>query len=90
MQPRFKINDPTKEAILALIRTCRATGISNVGFQLGQTRETTRAAFYATDNGDEWELVVSTGYGNSKRDVYQVMGEEVIFRYAESDFDEEA
>jgi len=85
MEPIYRIGDQSKTVVLALVQTCRVLSQGNVSFQLAQP---VRAVFSAKASEHEWELTVSTGYGNSKRDVYLITEDELIYRYSETDYEE--
>ena len=85
MEPIYRIGDQSKTVVLALVQTCRVLNQGNVSFQLAQP---VRAVFNAKASEHEWELTVSTGYGNCKRDVYLIAEEELVYRYSETDYEE--
>lgn len=83
-QPFYLIGEQSARIVLELVETSKKLYLGNVGFQLSQP---IRADFLAKDSRDGWELTVSTGYGNSKRDVYKITEDGLVFIYSESDGD---
>lgn len=83
-QPFYLIGEQSERIVLELVETSKKLSLGNVGFQLSQP---VRADFRAKDSRERWELTVSTGFGNSKRDVYKIASDGLVFMYSESDGD---
>ncbi len=84
MEPYYSISEHEKKIALALVACSKSLAHGNVGFQVTQS---VRAAFHAKESTAAWELTVSTGYENRKRDIYQIVEGELIYRYSETDDD---
>lgn len=80
--PCYLIGDQAKQMVMTFVGACKALNQGNVSFQLAQP---VRAVFQAKESDAGWELTVSTGYGNCKRDIYQIIDEKLVFKYSETD-----
>ena len=80
--PFYLIGEQAVRVVLGLVEASKNLNQGNVSFQLSQP---VRAVFHAKDSSAGWELTVSTGFGNSKRDVYRITDEGLIYQYSEAD-----
>ena len=87
MKPFYLIGDQAKQILMVLVDACKGVKQGNVSFQLAQP---VRAVFSAKESEDGWDLTVSTGYGNNKRDCYQMTETELIYTYSETDNEQDS
>ena len=84
MKPYYNLDTETKDRIIKLVETCKEIHLGNVSFDYYETPKTDAVDFYISQCKDYWELVVSSHY-ESKRDVYQIAGESIVYDYSEKD-----
>ena len=84
MKPYYDLDAETKDRIIKLVETCKEIHLGNVSFDYYETPKTPAIDFYISQRKNDWELVVSSHY-ESKRDVYRIAGESIIYDYSEKD-----